>query len=54
MEKSACIRLTQHQLDLIRDGIFPATLNIDNWDIEDFNELKALIDSGQYRIVDEN
>ncbi len=55
MEKSSCIELTQNQLDLINNGDLKILLEImDKWTITSVDELKTVIDTGQYRLVDEN
>jgi hypothetical protein len=55
MEKSGCILLTKSQLDLIRSGVFPESLEAEQtWGISTFEDLKAMVDSGQYRIVEQN
>ncbi len=55
MEKSSCIVITQHQLDQLKSGDDSSALSLmARWGIATVGELKAIIDSGQYRIVDEN
>lgn len=55
MEKSGCIQLTETEFELIKNGSVRLLIPLmERWGIADFDELKALIDSGQYRLVDEN
>lgn len=55
MEKSGCMQLTEAELEFVKLGLVPPLVPLmETWGITNFDELKTLIDSGQYRLVDEN
>lgn len=55
MEKSGCVLLTQEQIDRIRNGVFPDDIPAtEPWGITTISDLKAIVDTGQYRIVEQN
>jgi|WetSurMetagenome_2_1015567.scaffolds.fasta_scaffold1180352_2 hypothetical protein len=51
MEKSSKIKLTEEDLVLFQLGQVPTGLKT-QWGIERFSELKELIDSGQWELVE--
>lgn len=55
MEKSGCLQITSHQLDLVKNGDYSSIKSImASWGISSIDEIKAIIDSGQYQIVESN